>query len=582
MNLPRWLTKAVSPGHLPQHRNERRLILDTLLLGIVGALSAQLFILMLRWSEKFFLNWLAGYQAPGLPGEGGPLQQVIGAHGLWLIPVATTLGGLLSGLLVYGFAPEAEGHGTDAAVKSFHRAAGFLRARVPLLKMVASAITIGSGGAGGREGPTALISAGIGSVYATATHRTDEERRLLVLIGMASGLSAVFRSPIGTAFFAIEVLYGGMEFESGALFYTMMGSVVAYAFNGLFVGWQPLFRVPATLAPPGFLDYFAYAGLGLAAGIVATLVPVVFYRARDAFHALPIPPHFKPALGGLGLGLLALALPQVLGGGYGWMQEAIDGRLAVGLMLLLIFGRLAAFALTISSGGSGGVFAPTLYVGAMLGGGLAAVLHQPAAAFVVVGMAALFGAAARVPIATLLMVTEMTGGYHLLVPAALAVMLSYFIQSRLSAHLRYHSLYEAQVPMRSDSPAHQMEHVETALKLLHERKFSVSPNATHLDLQNLLAYGIAVDLPDTKRLYLARLRRKSAWVGKTVQECFPQSSADDLELVAILRGQHLLLPHEHVVMDKADKLLVIASPQKWESLKEYLASGAAANPPKSA
>jgi chloride channel protein, CIC family len=152
---------------------EPRLLVDTVILGIVGALGAQLFAWMLHVCQHFFLTLLAGYQAPALPGDPGPSQQIIGAHGLWLIPLVTTLGGLISGFLVYSFAPEAEGHGTDTAVKSFHRMGGFIRARVAPLKMVASAITIGSGGSAGREGPTALISAGVGSIYATISHRSE-------------------------------------------------------------------------------------------------------------------------------------------------------------------------------------------------------------------------------------------------------------------------------------------------------------------------------------------------------------------------------------------------------------------------
>jgi len=553
-------------------RDERRLILDTVLLGIVGALCAQLFQWLLRVSEEFFLNWLASYQPPILPSDGGTLHEVIGAHGLWLIPVATTLGGFLVGLLVYSFAPEAEGHGTDTAVKSFHYQGGFLRPRVPPLKILASAITIGSGGAGGREGPTALISAGIGSVYGTWTRRDEAERRLLVLIGMASGLSAIFRSPIGTAIFAIEVLYGGMELEAGALLYTLLGSVVAYAVNGLFTGWEPLFQVPSNLAPPTFFEYGWYVVLGITAGLVATLLPVVFYGMRDGFRKLPIPPHFKPAIGGLGVGLLALQWPQTLAGGYGWIQKAIDGQLSTDLMVVLIFVEMVALALTISSGGSGGVFAPSLYVGAMLGGTLARVFHQPIAAFVVVGMAAVFSGAARVPVATLLMVTEMTGGYHLLVPAALAVVLSFMIQGALARHLKYKSLYEAQVPERVDSPAHHLEHVEAALKLLRDKKLSVPPDGTHLDLRQLLAAGIPVDLPDRKRLLMGVLDAESSYVGKRLALCFPVANQDHLELIAVLRGGHTLLPHTNVRLQAGDCLLVIASLEGQEQLAPHLAA----------
>jgi CIC family chloride channel protein len=554
-----------------------RLFLDTILLGVVGALSAEAFTWMLRLAQTLFLNKLASYTPPGLPEEGGVLAQVIGPHGLWLIPLATTLGGLLSGILVYSLAPEAEGHGTDAAVKAFHQAGGYVRARVPLLKMIASAITIGSGGAAGREGPTALISAGIGSVYATLRRRPEEERRLLVLVGMASGLSAIFRSPIGTAFFAVEVLYGTMEFDTWALVYTMVGSIVAYAVNGLFVGWQPLFRVPDGLGISQFTDYLWYIVLGVLAGIIGTVLPMVFYGIRDAFHALPIPPHVKPAIGGLGVGLLALALPQVLGGGYGWIQEAIDGHLVAGLLLVLVFAKMIAFALTVSSGGSGGVFAPSLFVGAMLGGYLAQLLHQPSAALVVVGMAAVFAGAARVPIATLLMVTEMTGGFGLLVPAALAVMLSYLIQTTLSAHLKYRSLYEAQVPGRLDSPAHRIEHLEAILNLLRERRIAIPATIGHLDLPALLATGVPIDLPDGNRLITGTLSPQSPWVGKPIRPNCPDDSFEDedLEVVAVFRKGHILLPSSNSDrLQPGDQVLLIVSSQVWEPVQQRLAPSA--------
>jgi CIC family chloride channel protein len=550
-------------------RWQPRLFLDALLMGVVGALSAQVFMAMLGAAQTVFLVWLAGYQPPGLSDAGNVIQEMIGPHGLWLIPVVTTLGGLISGILVYSLAPEAEGHGTDTAVKAFHRAAGFIRARVAPLKMLTSAITIGSGGAAGREGPTALISAGIGSIYATLTRRSDEERRLLVLIGMAAGLSAIFRSPVGTAFFAIEVLYSEMEFDAGVLLYTLLASIVAYAVNGLFVGWQPLFRVPADLPIPGFADYLWYAVLGCIAGPVATLLPMAFYRIRDAFHAIPIPPHFKPAIGGLGVGLLALVLPQIVGGGYGWIQEAIDGHLVAGLMLALIFGKILALSLTISSGGSGGVFAPSLFVGAMLGGFLAQPFHQPSAAFVVVGMAAVFAGAARVPIATLLMVMEMTGGFEMLVPAALAVTLSYVIQVALSAPLKYRSLYEAQVPGRADSPAHHTEHLETALRLLRERRGATLPMIGHLDLQALLASGIPVDLPGGMQLMIGNLAAQSPFVGQPVPSDLLVDDHDAAEVVAVFREGCTLSPQPGVKLKAGDQMLIIASPQAQQQLARH-------------
>ena len=539
-----------------------------MLLGIVGALGAQVFAFLLDLVQSLTLSGIAGYSAPVLGTDGGSLQQVIGPHGLWLIPIVTTLGGLASGLLVYSFAPEAEGHGTDTAVKAFHRSGGFIRARIAPLKTIASAITIGTGGSAGREGPTALISAGVGSIYATLTKRSDEERRLLVLMGMAAGLSAMFRSPIGTAVFAVEVLYRDMEFDASALVYTMLASVVAFAINGLVAGWNPLFVVPENLAPTTFSEHLGYIALGLIAGLLAVVVPTVFYRVRDGFRAIPIPNQLKPALGGLGVGLLALWLPQVLGGGYGWIQLAIDGKLALGIMLALVLAKLLALALTVSSGGSGGVFAPSLFVGAMLGGVVAHVFKQPNAPFVVVGMAALFAGAARVPIATMLMVTEMTGGYHQLVPAGLAVTLSYFVQEMLTRKLRYPSLYEAQVPRPADSPAHHQEQVETALHLLQQHLVDMPAGVHHLRLMDLLSSGLPLDLPDGSQLAVGALSAKGPWVGRMLADV--QASDANPTVIAVFRGKSTLVPRPGLKLRADDRLLLMVVPGQWQSIKDWL------------
>jgi len=547
---------------------QQRLLFDSLLLGVVGGISAQIFTWMLHISNYFFMEKLAGYIPPGLPEEGGVLRETIGAHGLWLIPVVTTLGGLLAGWLVYSFAPEAEGHGTDTAVKAYHRTGGFIRARVAPLKMVASAITIGSGGAAGREGPTALISAGVGSIYATLTKRTDKERRILLLIGMASGLSAIFRSPIGTAFFAVEVLYSGMEFDAWVLLYTMLGSIVAYTVNGLFVGFRPLFNVPPNIPTPNLVGYLWYAALGVVGGLVGVLLPEIFYRIRDWFSAIRIPPHIKPALGGLGVGIMALFIPQVLGGGYGWIQEAIDGRLGLQLLLLLVIAKTVALALTISSGGSGGVFAPGLFVGAMLGGVFAKLLHQSSAAFVVVGMAAVFAGAARVPIATLLMVTEMTGGYTLLVPAALAIVVAYLVQEKLSRWAKYPTLYEGQVIGRSDSPAHYAEQLKATVRLLANRQSGLPESVSHLDLRTLLEMGIPVDLPGDKQLVVGTLKRGSQHVGKSVKDCCTEEQFENIDLLAVFRGLKMLERTSDIQLEVGDRLLLIASPGAWAKQAE--------------
>lgn len=393
---------------------------------------------------------------------------------------------------------------------------------------------------------------------------------MLLLAGMAAGLSAIFRSPMGTGVFAIEVLYGNMEFEVEALLYTMLSSAVAYTVNGAFVGFRPLFQVPV-IPTPVFRDYFAYAALGVAAGLIATILPQVFYRVRDLFRALPVPLWTKPALGGLGVGLLALRLPQVLGGGYGWMQQAIDGRLAFRLILMLVLAKMVAFALTVASGGSGGVFAPSLFVGAMLGGAFAVILHQLPAVFVIVGMAAVFGAAARVPVATMLMVTEMAGGYHLLVPAGMAVMISYLIQVRLSSFLKYRSLYEGQVPGRRDSPAHYMEHIQIALQLLGRRNLPLTDKLGHLDLLRLLRSRIQFDLPGGRELTMGMVQEDTSIAGKTIGELYRQLHQYDFEIIVVMRREHVLLPHPDTVLQAMDRVIMITSPAARDQLAKYIA-----------
>jgi CIC family chloride channel protein len=549
-------------------RRQHSLLLDTVLLGIVGALSAQAFVFLLRLCQTLFLGWIAGFRYPHLAAETAA-PGVPAGYDMWLIPLATTLGGLVAGVLVYSLAPEAEGHGTDTVVNAFHHLGGMIRARVPLVKLVASAVTIGSGGSAGREGPTALISAGFASAYAAKRGRTEDEKRLLMLVGMAAGLAAIFRSPIGTAIFAVEVLYSETEFETGALVFTMLGSIVAYSVNGLFVGFEPLFAVPAKLAAPTAVEYGLYALLGVFCGLVATILPVVFYGVRDIFRRLPCPAQVKPAIGGLAVGLVAMFLPQLLAGGYDSIQAAINGGLGTRLLLLLAFGKIVTFALTIGSGGSGGVFAPSLFTGAMVGGFLSQMFHLPPAGYVVVGMAAVFGAAARVPIATMLMVSEMTGGYQLLVAAALAVMLSSLVQKLLSSSLKYQSLYEAQVPTRPQSPAHYVQQVRIALDLLRSHAISTLPKDRGLELLSLLASGVPITVGEGNRIRIGVLRPKSPCVGQSIESPCLGGRQAELEFVLVLRGDRVLWPNAELNLEAGDQIVLLASDGAWQDIASH-------------
>ncbi len=554
-------------------RWQRSLVIDSLFMGVVGAVAARVFSWLLDLVTRWSLHDFAGYVSPGLPSEGGVLQQSVGPHGLWLIPVIITVGGLISGALVYWIAPEAEGHGTDTVVKAFHRLGGRLRARVTPLKIITSALTIGTGGAAGREGPTALFSAGIGSMYAGLTHRTPRERRLLVLIGCAAGLSAIFRSPIGTALFAIEVLYEDMEYEADALLYTLISSIVAYTITGFFVDWQPLFQVPAGINVTRLGAFISYVGLGILSGVVGALLPNIFYGGRDLFRRLPIPPHFKPALGALGVGLMALGLPEILGGGYGWIQEAMDGRLALSLLLLLVLGKMLAFTLTVGSGGSGGVFAPSLFIGAMTGGALAHLFHQPPAPFVIVGMAAVFGSAGRVPIATLLMVTEMTGGYHLLAPAALGVSFAYLVQAnliRLLPRLPYASLYEAQVANRYHSPAHHADTLRHSLQYLAGAGREDVGGGNAVSMFERLIRRRTITLPDGYILLSGKLRADSPCVGTMVKRSCLFAGRSGGDIIYLVRDGKGLRPYPTEILQVDDLIMILAPREDLDHLHRHL------------
>ena len=546
------------------------LLVDTIILGLVGALGARLFNFLLNLVRKYSLEFFGGYIPPEPGSRIGPVSSIVGVHELYLVPLIVIIGGIISGIIVYAFAPEAEGHGTDNVVKAFHQNNGKIRKRVTPIKILASAITIGTGGSAGKEGPTALFSAGIGSIYASIMKKSDSYRRKLILIGMAAGLSAIFRSPIGTAIFAIEVLYHDMEFEASVLIYTMLASIIAYAINGIFVGWKPLFQIPSNIQITKPTDYFWYILLGLASGIIGTLIPMVFYGMRDLFYKIPIKQYFKPAIGAIGVGIIALAFPQILGGGYGWIEMAIHGQLILSLMLILIFMKTLAFAFTVSSGGSGGVFAPTLYVGAMLGGSFAAIFHQPFAPFTIVGMAAVFGSAARVPIATLLMVTEMTGGYKLLVPAALSVILAFLIQDMLSGKLKYKSLYEAQVKATADSPAHMVGRLKTVVRLISERHSFKHINVGHLNFISLLKSGIPLDMPDNKKLFIGILSKNNKCIGTRVKEFCLNEGNRSWEIAGILREKHLVIPNPNTVLKAKDQLIIFGSNSAVEELKEKI------------
>jgi CIC family chloride channel protein len=480
------------------------LIVYSPIVGVVAGLGAAAFFYLLMAMQQFTLGHIEGYYPPAAGSEvieHAPQSPTR----LWTLLVVPTVGGLLCGWLVFTFAPEAEGHGTDALVRAFHRLRGRIRARVPFVKAAASIITIGTGGSAGREGPIAQIGAGFGAHFASKVGLGEGDRRLLMLAGAAGGIGAIFRAPLGGALFVSEVLYSSTALETAAVIPSFISSITAYTVFSLIFGTGLAFKTPHDLRFSSAAELPFYLVFAVVCAVVGYLYVLVFYGLRNRFfRKLPVPNFVKPAIGGLMLGSLAIWLPQLMSGGYGWIQTAIDGRMTMWLMLILCFGKIVATSFTISSGGSGGVFAPSLFIGAMLGGafGLACqrffpeTITQPEA-FVLVGMGGFFAGAARVPLTAMLMVCEMSGNYDLLIPLMLVSIVNVALLSS-----RW-TLYEEQVAAVIDSPAHQGDFIVDVLEQMHvrdvmdlSRQFNLVPEYMSLpEVLRLASYAATTYFP---------------------------------------------------------------------------------------
>lgn len=435
------------------------------IIGIFAGLGSLAFYFAIRLFEEIFFTYVVQMPIPHPLGEGGSLVYHFHAVHYYLIPVVVAAGGLISGLIVYTFDSSSEGHGTDAAIKSFHYNQGKIKRRTPLVKTIASAITIGSGGSAGREGPTGLIAAGLGSFLADILGLSPKDRRIAVAVGIGSGIGTIFKAPIGGAVLGAEILYR-RDFESEVIFPSLVASSIGYSIFASVVGFEPIFG--NYIAPFNVLRLPFYAVLGLVAGLFSILYIRTFYGIRDMFKKFHIPNHIKPMIGGVVVGVIALLFPEILGTGYGWVELLEYGQfndlVTFGIPVLIIlimlpFVKIIATSFTVGSGGSGGVFAPGIFIGASLGALFGVIFHviSPSivpvvAPFVIIGMLSFFGAAGKVPLAVILMVVEMTGSLELLPGAMLAVSIAY-----IASGTKY-SIYESQVEQRRDSPANMGEY----------------------------------------------------------------------------------------------------------------------------
>lgn len=460
-DVPRPGTRPDAPAgwrhHVHRYGGDARLLGLAGLVGIAAGLGALLFMWALETCTRLLLVDLGGYSPATTIGEGGgaPASDFTRP---WAIPLVVGLGGLVAGLLVFTFAPEAEGHGTDAAIHAIHHDPTAIRPRVVVVKLIASAITIGSGGSGGREGPTAQISAGTASTIARRLHLSHAQARVLVTAGMAAGIAAIFRAPLGGAMLGVELLYLD-DLEADALLPGLVASVAAYVVYGAVDGFTPVFGDQSQIAFTGAGQFVWFAVLGVAAGLLARAYASTFYGITAATRRLRLPRWLPPAIAGALVGALGLVVPGVLGTGYGTVQQLMtpEGALAVPLVVLICipFAKILATSLSIGSGGSGGIFGPGMVIGAALGSAFWAVLHSvPALAgsvgpspaiFALAGMVAVFGSVAHAPVAMTLMVAEMTGNLAVVPPAMLALVIAAVIVGRTT-------IYRSQLGTRTDVP----------------------------------------------------------------------------------------------------------------------------------
>lgn len=451
-----------------------RTLLRAALVGLAAGLAGAAFFAGLEAIQVFLLEYLIGYEPLRAEGEtfladGEHLHE---GFRWWLLLVVPGLGGLLAGL-VTRLAPEARGGGADAMIHAFHHDGGVIRPRVIWVKALASAATLGSGGVGGREGPTMQIGGALGATVGRLLRVSPREQRILLVAGVAAGIAAVFRTPLGAALIAVEVLYKD-GFESDGLIPSVLASVMAYSIVTSIFGESTLFSHASRFPfEPSHLPLYAVMALVLAA--VAILFLRTFAWVRRAFERLPGPEWARPAFGGLVVGVVCTPIIYVvgeaisrpgqglglLGGGYGAVQMAISGSEwlpggwnAVGLLAALAVAKLLMTTVTIGSGGSAGDFAPSLAIGGLLGGAFgraAQIWVDPSidpGAFALVGMACFYGGVAHVPLSALVLVCELAGNYDLLVPLMLALGISFVALGK-------RTLYHAQVPTQRDSPVHR-------------------------------------------------------------------------------------------------------------------------------
>jgi len=455
------------------------------------------------------IGLLAGFGAIGIralikeisfllfPGSGSVLENIVANPWYYRI-IMPALGGIVVGPLIYFLAPEAKGHGVPEVMQAILLKGGSIRARVALIKTVASAITIGSGGSVGREGPIVQIGSSVGSAVGQFFRLPSARLKTLVGCGAAAGIAAAFNAPIAGALFAVEIIL--MDFAvaqfSPIVIASVMATVVSHTFEGNFAA----FIVPKYhLASP--YDIFFYFVLGALSGVVSYAFIKVLYWSEDLFdYRFPIPGYLKPMVGGLGLGIIALLFPGIMGVGYDGINAALHSDMLWYMALILVVVKILATSITLGSGGSGGIFAPSLFMGAMLGYFFGAAVHQafPAitatpGAYALVAMGGLVAGTTRAPITAIIIVFELTNDYNIILPLMVTCIISTILSSKFSRESIYTlKLVRRNIGIKEGMDSNLMESVP--VKDVYKTEFD--PIATTTPFNEVVQHVIRGKGPD--------------------------------------------------------------------------------------
>jgi len=482
--LLNWLGQKLERIESREFQVSGKWFLLSLLLGLFVGLIAIVFDHVTLLLSAVMLNGVAGIDLGSALGAFNPFNDWFDSStqvNPWTFVGVITFGGFLTGLLLQRFSPENPGAGTGPAIDAFHQKRGFLHWRNVWVKTLASAITIGTGGSAGREGPIAQVGAAVGSWLGMRMHLTRRDRRILLAAGMGAGVGAIFRAPLAGALFAAEILYKEADLESEVIVPAAMSSIVSYGVYSLCLPaeyrYRPLFGEELQFSFLSPVELVPYTLMAVALIVVGMGFAVMLHQTRRLVDKIPVPYAARAALGAFLSGSIALSLFYgmnedrhvlgVIGTGYSTLQSALTGTapMAISLLMVIVVGKIITTSLTCGSGSAGGIFGPSMVIGGCTGVAVGqflqpwfpeGLIHDPHA-YGVVGMAGFFAGCANAPISTIIMVSELTGEYKLLIPTMWVSTICFLM-------MRRYSIYAEQVPSRLESPAHRGDFIVDVLE----------------------------------------------------------------------------------------------------------------------